>query len=81
METNIVLFIILAGVSVAGKGQPTAKSLDAYLRYTGADTSISNIDKRLEKSVPEETRIYIASGVYVGKTIIDKKVVVSFTFP
>lgn len=85
METSIALFALLAAVSVAGKGAPTQKSLDAYLRYTGADVSINNAAKGIQKSaesqVPDEARIYLASGVYVGKTLIDKKVVFTLTFP
>lgn len=81
METNIALFIILAGVSIAGKGQPTASSLDAYLRYTGANNTVNDISRNIERTVPEEAKIYVASGVYLGKTIIDRKVVVTWSFP
>lgn len=81
METNIFLFALLAAVSISGKGAPTSKSLDAYLKYTGADASLNNIGKNIEHSVPEETRFYLASGVYLGRTLIERKVVVTWSFP
>lgn len=81
METNIALFILLTGVSFSSKGASTQKSLDAYLRYTGADQSINNIGKNIQNFVPEEARLYVAGGVYLGRTLVDRKVELIWHFP
>jgi len=80
METNIALFTLLAIASAQNHGQATSKSLDAYLRYTGVDKQIDVINNNAKNMVPEEVKFYLAPGIFIGKTIIDRKIVIQWTF-
>ena len=85
MESNIFLLSLLTAASIAGKGGPAAKSWDAYARYTGMDSQINDVTKKFqtsaESSMPEESKIYLFSGYYVGKIIVEKKIVLTWRFP
>ncbi len=85
MDPQVTLLALLAAGSIAGKGAPAQKSMDAYAKYTGMDLQVNDITKRIqttaESYIPEATKIYLFSGVYVGKAIIDKKIVFIWHFP
>lgn len=72
--------MLLAAVSVQNKGQASQKSLDAYLRYTGIDKQIDFSLNNIQKQVPDEAKFYIGNGVFIAKTIVDKKIVFQWTF-
>lgn len=80
METNILLFSLLACVSVQNNGQAAQKSIDAYLKYTGIDKQIDKANDFAKSQIPEETKLYIAPGIFIAKSIIDRKVVFQWTF-
>jgi hypothetical protein len=81
METNILLFCLLAGVSTQNNTAASSKAMDAYLKYTGVSQQIETFGKRLEKEVPEEIKFYAAPGVYVAQTIIQRQIIFRWTFP
>jgi len=73
--------MLLVCAGAASKGASTQKSMDAYLKYTGANEGIDKILKDIQKPVPDTVKYYIGSGVYIGQTLIDRKIVITFHFP
>jgi hypothetical protein len=80
METNILLFALLAGASMQNNGQAAQKSIDAYLRYTGIDKQIDASSKIAQSQVPEDAKFYLAPGLFIARSIIDRKIVFQWTF-
>jgi hypothetical protein len=84
-SSSIFLLMLVTGVTTFSH-DPVAsrKAQDAYARYSGIDDTVSSYAKKLqneaEKETPEEVRFYIGGAVYLSKTIIDKKIVVKWTF-
>jgi len=81
METNIALLALLVVASAASKGASSQKSLDAYVRYTGADTSINQSFNHVQQNVDKSTQMYLGAGVYLTKSIIDRRIEFTYRFP
>lgn len=82
---SIALLMLVTGITAfSNNPQASHKAQDAYLRYTGVDDMVSSYTKKvrndIEKETPEEVRLYLGGALYLSKTIIDRKIVIRFTF-
>jgi hypothetical protein len=82
---SLALLILVTGITTAGHNpEASRKAQDAYLRYTGANDLANDYLKKVqteaEKETPEEVRFYMGGALYLSKTIIDKKIVIRWTF-
>lgn len=82
---SIFLLILVTGITAAGNNpEASRKAQQAYLRYSGADDMVNSYAKKLqqgiEKETPEEVRFYMGSALYLSKSIVEKKIVVTWTF-
>jgi hypothetical protein len=80
-ESSAALLILLASASYLGRGPAIQKSMDAYLRYSGADNMLDKKLNEYQQSVPEDAKIYLGAGFYLTKSIIDRKITFTYHFP
>jgi glycine betaine/choline ABC-type transport system substrate-binding protein len=73
--------MLLAGTSFMSHGASTSKSVDAYLRYTGAYSYINNAAKTAQNQASKDTQFYLGGAFYVGNTIAERKITLTWTFP
>jgi len=84
-SSGIFLLMIITGITTFGHNpEANKKTRDAYIRYTGADDMVSSYTKKIqndiEKEAPEEVRFYIGGAIYLSKTILERKIVIKWTF-
>jgi hypothetical protein len=81
MDPNAALLVLLISASVLSKGQSTSKSVDAYARYSGADSMLNNYSRSWQNEIPKNAQFYVGGAFYVGNAISERRVTVTWTFP
>lgn len=82
MDSVSLLFFSVLTVGIASPKQDAQKALfDAYMRHTHIE---DNVEKRADKLrrdvVSDEARFYLGYAGYIGKTVIDKRIVFTWRF-
>lgn len=80
--TSLLFFSALTVFVAVPEGGARQATLNAYMKQSGIESNINDTLKYLERrELSKEAKIYLGYTAYIGKTLIDKRIVFEWRFP
>jgi hypothetical protein len=79
MDPNgFILFSVLLIAGFSPDSTADRKAFEAYAKYRGYDDVLRDIGREM---VSDELKVYVGPGVFITRTLVEKRIILEWRFP